>query len=194
MKFIIFLIRQIDTMKEGEQLLKLNKSNEKIGSDLLPVRFIEFANRFVLGEGAFAVEILRREGIDFDLPLTNIVFESGGNEMELEYIYSVDQIHAMLDAGEAQEAYFINDKMIKIAHLASPSNASIYMSTASSSENQIYVGMFTFNSKERYQLISRDIFSLASLLRSKLNRYQLNEKTIPKLYRNWNECFWRIRE
>jgi hypothetical protein len=83
--------------------------------------------------------------------------------------------------------------MVRIAHLTSPVGSSIYLSIDTPTKGYIYVGINSFSS-QKYQLISTDIFKMVLMLRSKPNRNQLNERTIPLLYNKWGEEFWRIKD
>jgi hypothetical protein len=67
------VLKVTDNIQKACELLRLNNSDSVIKSEILLRRFLEFAKDFFLGEGCFVNEVLRREGIEFDLPVTNIV-------------------------------------------------------------------------------------------------------------------------
>ena len=181
-------------MKKGIELLKLNKEELEYSSTTIPQSYLNFANKYQLGEGSFNNEIVRKTDIDFEIPLTNVVVSIENFEIELDYFYTIEHVHLLISRGEYENDPSANYSFVKIAALNFPSNSNLYLSLTENLKNEIYIGWYTLNNVEKFSMLSKDIIELAHQLKSKINRYQVNEKTSSLLYKNWGENFWRIRE
>ncbi len=183
-------------MKKGFRLLKTKEKVNIKYYKYVPKDYQQLQLFFELGEGSFLNDNIKKKEIDdFYLPLNNVVYSSEEIELFIEYLFSIEQINAMLEAGEKEEDYFKIDKLLKIANLSYPEGGHLYISIDEGSEGKIYIESFLlYDSKQKYKLIETDIFSFINNISLIENSYQMNNYSKDQLYRNWDEDFWRVRE
>ncbi|MEZ4906834.1 MAG: hypothetical protein R2771_04130 [Saprospiraceae bacterium] len=123
----------------------------------------------------------------------NFYFESGESEYQWDGFISLDELYEqylqMLDINDRivfhQEEYF-DGKLFYIGMLSS--SFYLYVGTYGEAQDKIYI----HSTMDGLFKVAENIFEFCHKFEYKVFDYEFAETS--KLYKNWGEDFWRVRE
>lgn len=181
-------------MKSGYQLLKRKGIKEELNSKLIPMTYLNLNSEFLLGEGSFNNEVYRMDGVDIDIPLTNVVYDSEEISIELSYFMHFKEIEKALLSGDNTASYYCEDKLMKFGFNNFPNGSFLYLSYEGKNEGNIYLGDFIGDLANKFKKISSSLDEFIRSLKSVANKHNLTNDSKSRLYKNWGEDFWRKKD
>ena len=159
----------------------------------LPPKYIDFINCYKTGENAFDKEYFLDPQINIKLPLVGISYFNQSispEELSIDCFWSLDKVISFLENGGSKETEWKDFKLLKIGDFAYPNGVGIYLSLSKNTLDEIW--LVDWSGENKRIKLENNIYSFVKRFKGKLiSSYSSYES---KLYKNWGEDFWRVKE
>lgn len=158
----------------------------------IPYTYKLFVCSFKLGEDSLRKEYYWNTKKDLKSPLLSYYFGEGSTYISVEDFVSFPEA---IELRETDADQFSNDNlgMMRIAFTNDAGGGGVYIGMKEDNFGKVYKASWDFlNEEDGLIEIAQTIFDFVYGLKSVLNSFDGVDTT--KLYKNWGEDFWRVRE
>lgn len=156
----------------------------------LPPLICSFYSNFeIIEDRSFNVSFLDSDNELSQLGCFSFLLEDN-NPIYLNKLHSIDEIKQTFPLASKDEEW-LDHNLIRIADIGQVGFGGLYVGCAENNLDQIWIYNSDYDVK--YKKVSENIFFFLNLLTFN-DEFSDYEGNYSKLYRNWDEDFWRIKE
>lgn len=176
-----------DFLKVKTDLTKSDKEVFLTDGIVIPPLFYLFSSLFELGNETFKkIEYMEEELCQ----LGTWSFIVNGEDIHLDGFMSLIEIEQSFPIF-SQDVEWVKHKLLRVAYLGQAGFGGLYLGCSSDNLDEIWI--FNADSKHQYTKVAENIFTFLKLI-SFNTEFSDYERDYSKLYKNWGEDFWRVRE
>lgn len=179
-----------DSMYSKENDIDID-SLEKSSGIKFPDAYKLFLNCYRMGRNSLRKEFLLDDEAQINVPLVSYYFGEGKTFITIDDFIEISQA-IELRKTDAEEFSESNLGLMRIAFTNDAGGGGIYIGLNENNFGKIYKVSWDFLQEDDGLVeIAEDIFDFVKGLKSSLNT--LNGVDFNRLFKNWDEDFWRIR-